>query len=782
MEEPTGTRIDYLRFLRRLHCYWKLILMIFLGIAVPMAALALVFLPRTYEAVAIIFLEDPKRTEPGPLRDWMPPSDASFQQAVLRSRSLAEEVVEHLPNESMAELVTQPVHHNPLQEAQRLLRRLFPGESVEGVLRWVLPSTYFEQVRKAIRWFLGSEPVAHGGRQRALAELQSARVRFVPLPSGEVEIRTIAYSPRVAMDLANTYVEVLQARSRSLAREDAQVTREFIENFLNQTKASLQEAEENLARLQRARGSFRFPERATVELTQLAQLENSLADIQASKEIARARLNFLKGGKDATGKLLPGAAPLAVQQLRERLAKLQEKLAALQERYAEQHPLVLSTQAEIREVQASLATNLQAFQEPKPAGQVTLGPAERAALAKQMADLEVEISSLEAREESFKQRIARFSRKLSSLSSDEMEASKLLQKVETYRNLYTMLSQRLGTARVQEQGLARGLKVIDLAALPSAPRASPAQKLIFLGVLLGLGLGVGTAAVIEHLNRPVETEDDVSHITSLPVLGWIPTVQNGHPKSDRDRKPLSFVEDTSSWSLPVEGCRSIRTALESLMRQRGLRTIMLASAGPSEGKSTLVLNLGWVFWEMGHRLILIDADLRRPSLHQALRSSARVGLADLLSANLPLDQAGQLIKEDFCLVPAGSPGAVTGGLLSAEKIRRLLDLVKDRADLILFDSAPVLAVSDNLTLASMVDGVILVVRAGHTQARDLLRAKELLERVNASLLGVVINQVSPRESRRYYSRYLQYYVPQGEREARTLPSDDRKMIEKGGLR
>jgi Mrp family chromosome partitioning ATPase len=115
---------------------------------------------------------------------------------------------------------------------------------------------------------------------------------------------------------------------------------------------------------------------------------------------------------------------------------------------------------------------------------------------------------------------------------------------------------------------------------------------------------------------------------------------------------------------------------------------------------------------------------------------------------------------------------LSGGLLSIEKVRRLLDLIKDRADLVLFDSAPVLAVSDNLILASMVDGVILVIRAGHTQQRDLIRAKELLERVNASLLGVVINEVSPWETRRYYRRYLEYYVPAGGGETLT-PSEDR---------
>lgn len=731
-EERTAPPVNYLSLLRRVAGnHWRLILLLFLGVALPVAGWALMLAPKTYEAVATIFIEDPKKKDAGLLRDWTPPSDASFQIALLRSRSLAEGVVENLPRQAIEELLGRAMYRDYLLETQNAIRRL-----------------------------LGQELIVYSPQQRALAELQKARVRFTPLTSGEVEIRTLAYQPRVAMDLANTYVEVLQARSRSYAREEARATREFIESFLNQTKTALQESEEALAKLQRTKGTINLPQRSTLELTKLAQLENTLADIQATREIAKVRLNFLKGGKDATGKPLPAATRLIVQQLRERLADLEGKLAALQEKYTDQHPQVMATRAEIKEVQGNLGASLQSLQEPSPATQVRLGAAERAMLAKQMAALEVEISSLEAKEEVLKQRIAALSRNLSTLSSEQMESAKVLRKVETQRNLYALLSERLGTARIQEQAEGRGSRVIDLAALPLAPSNSQANKIIVLGLLLGLGLGVGVAGLIEYFNQPIETEDEITQVTGLPVLGWLPTVERGSGKGDRPRGPLSFIETLTPLSLPLEGCRSIRTSLEALGRERGLRTIMLASPGPREGKSTVLLNLGWVFWEIGRRMIMVDSDLRRPSLHRALRSSSQSGLSDLLTANVSWDQVRQPIKEDLSFLPAGSTKATSpGGLLSTDKIRKLLDLLKDRADIVLFDSAPILAVSDNLLLASMMDGVILVVRAGHTQCRDLLRAKDQLERAGARLLGVVLNQVSPRETRRYYARYGAYYQP-----------------------
>jgi capsular exopolysaccharide synthesis family protein len=306
---------------------------------------------------------------------------------------------------------------------------------------------------------------------------------------------------------------------------------------------------------------------------------------------------------------------------------------------------------------------------------------------------------------------------------------------------------------------------------------------MLLGLFFGLGLAVGVGAFIEYFNQPIETEDDVRQATGLPVLGWLPAVESPELPTERRGEPLTLVESPSPRSIPAEGFRSIRTSLESLARHRDLRTLMLASAGPREGKSTVLLNLGWVFWELGRRLIVVDTDLRRPALHRALRSPAQSGVAsgvaDLLTATADVgwDKVGRLIKKDFLLLPAGaSSGANPGALLIPEKIRRLLDGLKERADLILFDSAPILAVSDNLILASMVDGVILVVRVGRTQRRDLLRAKDQLDKVGAPLLGVVINGVPPRETRRYYAPYLDYYDPDAFPPSRMRPWNPRSWL------
>jgi succinoglycan biosynthesis transport protein ExoP len=730
-EQPTRPRINYLRLVRRVAVHrWKLVLAVFLVVAAPVCVWAVAFAPKTYEATASIFIEGPKS---GLLREWLPPSDSQFQLAILRSRSLAEAVADSLSREATNELLQRSIRRNYLLDVQNAIRRL-----------------------------LGREVVVYGPRERLLTEIQRARVTFTPSPSGEVTITAVAYQPVVATELANLYVEVLQARSRSYAREEARTAREFIENSLNQTKAALQEAEEALAKAPGGGAASKLPDRTMLDVTKLAQLENNLADIQVSKEIAKVQLNVLRGGKPGGG--LSAAGRSTVQQVRERqlkerLAQLRDTLATLQEKYTDQHPQVLATQAEIKDFQERLAA-VQAGRDAGPVADVPGRPDDRGPVAKPIADLELEIATVEAKEEALKPRIAALSRTLSSLGVQETERAKLVRRVQAQRNFYDVLSERLGTVRIQEQAERPAARVIDFAIRPTTPSSASVSKTVLLGLLLALGAGAALGAVVEYAKMPVETEDDVVNLTGLPVLGWLPKVESPAGAAGRNGLPLSFAEAPESQPLPLEGCRSIRTSLESLGRPDApLQTIMLASAGPREGKSTVLLNLAWVFWERGRRVVIVDSDLRRPSLHRVLPAAPGTGLAELLDAHASWSDVRRPIKENFHLLTAGTALAANPGvLLSPEKVRRLLDVIKGTDDLVLFDSPPILAVSDNLILASMMDGVILVVRAGQTLRRDLVRAKEQLDRVGAPILGVVINQMSTREARRYYAPYTEYYA------------------------
>jgi capsular exopolysaccharide synthesis family protein len=523
----------------------------------------------------------------------------------------------------------------------------------------------------------------------------------------------------------------------------------------------MQQSEEALNRVQ-PKGAAHVADRASL---QLANLENALAEVQANKEIARVRLNFFKGNKAGETEVPSPTVRTALDQARDRLGLLEEKLATLREKYTDRHPAVIATEAELKEVQARVAAGLQSAQQPKPTVAAPLSVAERAAVTKQMADLQVELSSLEAKESVLQARIAAVGRTVPAAGGSELEAARLTRALDSQRSVYSNLSEKLGTVRVQEQAEGRGLRVIDLASMPDWPSHTYATRLMVLGMVLGLGCGIGCAALLEYFNRPVETDTDIENLLALPLLGWLPRVERrstpstaaGSPEG-KEAPPVSFFGPGALISLPVEACRGIRVSLDAAARERPLQTLMVASAGPREGKSTVLLNLAHVLAESGRRVIIVDSDLRRPSLHKALKSHAEVGLVDLLNGQLTWQDARQPIAPDIALLCAGAVNTRNpASVLTPARAAELVSLLRGEADVVLFDSAPVLAVADNLVLATKVDGVVMIVRAGHTQQRDAMRAVDTLEKAGASIVGVVLNDLPPRATRHYYTQYGSYY-------------------------
>ncbi|PYM92507.1 MAG: hypothetical protein DME04_14975 [Candidatus Rokuibacteriota bacterium] len=732
MDAKTTGSIDYLRLVRRVVVHrWRIIVAGFLAVVVPTVAVVSLSTENLYEASATLFLL-PEKSDPPFLREFTSPEATAVYVVLLRSRSLAQAIIEALPKESREELTKRVLFRDYLLTATNSLRRL-----------------------------TGGEVVVYSPTELALRELQEARMNFTIARDGTVTITAVAFSPRVAVDLANTYVDVLLSRSSSFARQQARGTRELLESLMTQAKMSQGEAEDAMRRFQaKTGGRIKLPEESKSDLTALAQLESQLGDLQVTREVAENKLTYLKGEKSRPGSPT-ASADSSTQGLQERLTQLEAKLAALAEKYTDQHPSVQTARAEIQETQERLASALRPRQAPKPGGaSASLKPIEAAQLSKQMAALQVEIVSLQAREEVLQQRAARLRRSLSAMGAREQEYSGFMRTVLTQAKLTDMISDKLTAARISEQSQIRSIHVIDLASLPRQPSPKQPLTLLFMGVLGGLALGVGAATAREWVLQVVETEREVTRATGLPVLGSIPVADR--PGSSEkgaapaDDLPVLFVAGNDLHSLPADACRAIRTALDCQGLDRPLKTLLVTSPGAHEGKSTVLLNLGRAFLETDRRLLLIDADLRRPSLHRALRTPNEIGLADVLRAGTVWPEAFRPLAPGMDFMPSGIKPANPSSLIASKHMLRVLELARERADVVLIDAPPVLAVADCLPLCRYVDGVILVARFGATRRRSLIRAKEQLERVGAHVVGVVINGLSRHETRHYYSEYTHY--------------------------
>jgi capsular exopolysaccharide synthesis family protein len=691
--------------------------------------------PPRFRTTATILMET--RPEGVALfREFAPFRPLEVQLAILRSRGLSEAVVESLPRNSVEDLVQNPYTVDYTSVVQNWIRRL-----------------------------RGEEVVVESPQRRALNELRSSRLQFRPVgATGIVEVSAEASQPRVAMDIANTFVEVLVSRTRSFNVEDSRTSREFLEQQQTQIGKQLNTAEEAMRQFTNARGGVRIPARHAEAVTRLTQLENTYAEVIANKNIAQNRLSSLKAKADAAPATSvamarpagppPAAAP-RIQRLRAKLQALEAQLIEYQMQYTDEHPRVQTAKRQIGEVQKELGDAVKETT-PVPTAGSTVPVNDRSAFAETMAALETSTLSLAAQEEALRDQIAAMRKSLTGLSRDELEFTKLASEVESNRRLHAMLTEKLAAARIREQGEMKVVKVIDA---PSVPVSAANQKRMrFLGVALALAfvIGLGVPATVEYFNRPIETDEDVRSLTGLPILTSIPRV--------RSRRSMFMVgggqpDDVSQeeYFLFVEAFRRLRVEIQLLGRDIPMRRIMIASALPGEGKSTVVVNLGLVFGEVGKHVIIADADFHRPTLHRTLRTPNGKGFSDLLAGTGDLREAMSPVAEGVWLTPRGaSSTALTRTGLGSARLPEVLDSMSVEAEYVLLDSSPILLIPDNLYMAAATDGVILVCQAGVTRPRDFLRAKNIIEKSGTPILGVVLNQVSVRKVNQYYSYYRAY--------------------------
>ena len=272
--------------------------------------------------------------------------------------------------------------------------------------------------------------------------------------------------------------------------------------------------------------------------------------------------------------------------------------------------------------------------------------------------------------------------------------------------------------RIRERGDSSVVRIVDPASFPTQPTGSKTQKLVLMILGLAGSLAFGVAFGLEFWRRPVETETDVVKATGLTVLGSVGVIE--HPKASgpkrRGQRPVALSAQSPGASgsrydsIHLDLYRAIRANVETERLKSSFRSILVTSPAPHEGKSTTILNLAHVFQEFGRRVLLVEADIRRPSLSSPLGLTNKPGLVDFLKGTATFEQVCRPLPSGVIVMPGQAARGDTAALLASPRFRELLDVASQHFDLILVDSAPILAVPDNLLLANMVDRVILVVK------------------------------------------------------------------------
>ncbi len=301
------------------------------------------------------------------------------------------------------------------------------------------------------------------------------------------------------------------------------------------------------------------------------------------------------------------------------------------------------------------------------------------------------------------------------------------------------------------------VSIINRAEKPTAPSSPRVPLNMAIGVAIGMLVGVGLAFFIEYLDTSVKTMDDVETMLGVPVLAIVP-------------KNIKLLHKQPTDVPDAEAYRILRTNIEFNRKSADANTISMVSGGPGEGKSTTLCNLAFTCAQGGYSVLIVDADLRRPTQHKLFEINNNIGLTNYLTTNIPLDDVILPTQvENLSLMPSGILPADAVGILNSQRMSDMIAELKTRYDIIFFDSPPILGVSDGAVLASEVDQSIIIVQHRRFPRAMLLRVKQAINNVGGTVLGVVLNNVDLRHDPNYayYTSYYEYYAVRAPKETVT---------------
>ncbi|MFL5561145.1 MAG: GumC family protein [Gemmatimonadaceae bacterium] len=379
------------------------------------------------------------------------------------------------------------------------------------------------------------------------------------------------------------------------------------------------------------------------------------------------------------------------------------------------------------------------------------------------------LKGIESRLASYNQTIETLRQQAERYPPLESEQARLMADVKTAQTTYDNLLSQYQMARIAESADGATVRVVDAAPLPGFAVAPNRQRAVAMAMLVGLALGLAVAIGLDRLDDSVKSPDELPTHFQLAVLGQIPAIRISEKQANANVPLSRLVSHFDPRSVVAEAYRSLRTNIAFARAQSRARTLVLTSPGPADGKSTTVANLAITFAQQGQRTLLVDADLRRAVLDKTFSVPRTPGLTEVIVGVSPLaDAVHPTTVANLSVMGSGQLPPNPSELLGSQRMREVLVEARESFDVVLFDSPPLLAVTDAAVLSTMVDGVILVVRVGSTSREAVRRAAAHLRAVHSHVLGAVLNDIDVGRGG-YYGGYGYYYYAYQANETHTHP-------------
>lgn len=584
--------------------------------------------------------------------------------------------------------------------------------------------------------FISSTPDEHTLSDTDRAEAEDAQVldavldRISVAPVGLSRIISIEFeseNPKIAASVVNTLADLYIVAQLEAKFEATKRANDWLNDRVAELRAEVMDAEQAVEEFREEHGLLRGQRDATLASEQVSELSAQYIQERTKLAEAEARLRQVERLVNSPNGIESASEVLAsdlIQNLRQQEAQLETQTAQLSAELGDRHPRMINARAQLRDIREKIRLEVNKIVEGLR-NEVAVARARAASLRGELDTLKQEVAAVDS-----------YQVRLRALEREATAARTLLE---------TLLARSKETASQQTFQQADAT-VVSYGPIPKTP-SYPQKRLILAGAFVfAFPLGVLLVFLIEQLDLGFRSTEQVERAMGATPLGLVPALKG---VGTLLAKPERYILEKPG-SAYGESIRRLYTMLQLSRSEKPLRTIMLTSALPKEGKTTIVISLARMLASVGRKVIIVDCDLRRPSVHDSFGLPSKPGLVDCLSRDVSLDDAIQEDRHSGAhLLAAGASAKHPASLLSSDSMKDVLDVLAQRYDAILIDSSPVLAVSDTLILSRIVDATVFVVRWADTRRETAINGLRQILEARGFVAGVLLSMVDVKAHAQY---------------------------------
>jgi polysaccharide biosynthesis transport protein len=572
------------------------------------------------------------------------------------------------------------------------------------------------------------QPTASGETAQEAAPVDSflGALTVVPVRNSRlVELRFTSSEPQLAADMANALAKTYIEQNLEFKFNSSKEATDWLSSQMAEQRKKVEDSEAQLQRYKEQHDAVAVEDRQNIVVQRLGEMNAAVTKAKTARIEKEALYNQLKA-MQTSGSIDSFPAVLAndyVQKIKGDLGDLQRQQAQLADKYGDRHPEMIKIRSAIQSTEAKLKNEID----------------------KIVDSVRSEYESARSQEISLAGALDSQKGEALSLNRKGIEYSVLNREAESNRQIYESLLQRTKETGISGEFKASTIRVVDAAEVPKSPFLPRRERDVSLAALTGLLFAVGLVFFFEYLDNRIKSPQELRATLNVPFLGMVPSVPDQHQALITEGVPANFSESI----------RSIRTNVLFSSAEEGAHIIVVTSAGPGEGKSVVSSNLAVSLAQAGQRVLLIDADMRRPRVHEIFDLPQEPGLSNLLVGDCKPSEAVRKWKNvpGLCVLAAGMIPPNPAELLGSKRFEEYVSTLGEHFDWVLVDSPPVLAVADAAVVANGASGVVFVVGADQTSRQAAREAIHQLQSAHARVIGAVLNRVDLERNPYYYAHY-----------------------------